>query len=229
MHRKGTAVTRPDKDKTSITAGTISGISCTNLSQHNAQNQVINNENNNRVNSSFNELSKNKSAVSFNNYLSHNFKDKSNSHLPDDLSGPKSAILVGENISQCCIDDEDSNCDCGSNYYDEGNSQSVNNKRGHINNKSNSQLSINLEQVQINEQPSGGIPQQKYPTMPGSRSCVKSLSYPIKNHNDTDSQIMLNNCKAQQDSRMGQSITEQMNQSAINMSQAQDAAINPQG
>ena len=44
-------------------------------------------------------MSKNKSSVSFNNYLSHNIKDKNDSHLPDDLSGPKSAILVGENMS----------------------------------------------------------------------------------------------------------------------------------
>ena len=81
-----------EKDK-SLMAGTLSGISCTNLSQHEASTQ------NNRVNCSFNELNKNKSTVSFNHYLSHNIKDNNNSHMQDDFNGPKSAALAPENLS----------------------------------------------------------------------------------------------------------------------------------
>ena len=54
-----------DKDKV-LMAGTLSGMSCTNLSQH---------ESNNRVNTSFNDLSKNRSTISLNHYLSHNTKE----------------------------------------------------------------------------------------------------------------------------------------------------------
>ena len=50
-------------------AGTLSGMSCTNLSQHESGA-------NNRANSSFNELSKNKSTISLNHYLSHNTKEQ---------------------------------------------------------------------------------------------------------------------------------------------------------
>lgn len=62
-------------------AGTLSGISCSNLSQHEGGNS------NNRVNTSYNEMGKNKSAVSFNHYLSHNIKD-SNPHMHEGYDGP---------------------------------------------------------------------------------------------------------------------------------------------
>ena len=165
-------------------AGTLSGISCNNMSQHDISGS------NNRINSSLNDVNKNKNSVSFNHYLSHNIKDNNNSHIQDDLSCPKSAVLAADNISQCCIDDDDSNE--GSRYYNDGSQSRANNNR--INNNSNSQLSINLDQVQINEQPSGVL-QQKYPTMPGSRTCPQSINYPLKGHNEHDQQIMLNNCK----------------------------------
>ena len=48
------------------------------------------------MNSSY-EIGKNKSAVSFNHYLSHNIKD--NNHNPDGYDGPHSAALPPENIS----------------------------------------------------------------------------------------------------------------------------------
>jgi len=59
--------TAQEKDK-ALMSGTLSGMSCTNLSQHEGLN-------NNRADSSFNELTKNKSSISLNHYLSHNAKD----------------------------------------------------------------------------------------------------------------------------------------------------------
>ena len=65
-------------------SGTLSGMSCTNLSQHEGLN-------NNRADSSFNELTKNKSSISLNHYLSHNAKEfTEHSQIQDELSAPKS-------------------------------------------------------------------------------------------------------------------------------------------
>jgi hypothetical protein len=73
-------------------AGTLSGVSCTNLS-HNEGHP-------NNINSSFNDLSKNKSTISLNHYLSHNTKEHTDhSQIPDEFSGPKSALMGAENLS----------------------------------------------------------------------------------------------------------------------------------
>ena len=153
-----------DKDK-ALMAGTLSGMSCSNLSQHDASS-------NNDVNTSLQHqmMTKNKSTISFNHYLSHNNTKENTdpSHLQEEFSGPKSALVAAENLSQSCLDDSNSN-----DYYDGVDSQ---NNRSNLRNKSNSQLSINLDQVQINEQPPSAQ-LHKYPTMPGSRSCIKSLSH----------------------------------------------------
>jgi hypothetical protein len=112
-----------DKDKT-LMAGTLSGMSCSNLSQHEASS-------NNRVNSSFNEMNKNKSTISFNHYLSHNTKENTDpSQIQEEFSGPKSGLIAAENLSQSCLDDSNSN-----DYYDGVDSQ---NNRSNIRNKSNS-------------------------------------------------------------------------------------------
>lgn len=81
-----------DKDK-ALMAGTLSGMSCSNLSQHDATS-------NNQVNSSFNEMNKNKSTISFNHYLSHITKENTPpSKIQEEYGGPKSGLIAAENLS----------------------------------------------------------------------------------------------------------------------------------
>ena len=127
---------------------------------------------------------------------------------------------MAENISQGCVDDSASNHD-RTFYQDVNGSQ---NNQSNIILKSNSQLSINLDQVQINEQP-GSAHLQKYPTVPGSRTCGKSASRKsphTANANESDAQIMLNNCNASS-SNIGLVTEDKINQSALNISQTQEA------
>ena len=72
-----------------------------------------------------------KSTISFNHYLSHNnTKENTESHQQEEFSGPKSALIAAENLSQSCLDDSNSN-----DYYDGVDSQ---NNRSNLRNKSNS-------------------------------------------------------------------------------------------
>ena len=126
---------------------------------------------------------------------------------------------MAENISQGCVDDSTSNHD-RTFYQDVNGSQ---NNQSNIIHKSNSQLSINLDQVQINEQP-GSAHLQKYPTVPGSRTCGKSASRKsphTTNANESDAQIMLNNCNAS--TSIGLVTEDKINQSALNISQTHEA------